>query len=101
MQPAIEALLKNVMQDPLKVTVGIRNATSSIVTQELVYVANDVNKLQYLRDKITTDGFEPPMLIFVQSKVRATELFKELEFYGMNVEVIHGDRKKEERDVII
>ena len=47
------------------------------------------------------EGFEPPMLIFVQSKARAKELYKELIFDGVNVNVIHGDKPKRERDEII
>ena len=41
------------------------------------------------------------MLIFVQSKDRAKQLHKELQFDGLNVDVIHADKKKEERDEII
>jgi len=41
------------------------------------------------------------MLIFVQSKQRAKELFHELVYDGLNVNVIHADKKKEERDEII
>ena len=37
-------------------------------------------------------GFQPPMLIFVQSKERAKELFHELIYDGINVEVIHSER---------
>ena len=47
------------------------------------------------------DGFEPPMLIFVQSKHRAKELFHELVYEGINANVIHGDKKKSERDEIM
>lgn len=41
------------------------------------------------------------MLIFVQSKDRAKELYRELIFEGVNVNVIHADRKKDERDEIM
>lgn len=41
------------------------------------------------------------MLIFVQSKHRAKQLYKELKFDGVNVDVIHADKKKEDRDEII
>ena len=41
------------------------------------------------------------MLIFVQSKKRARELYHELEFDGVNVDVIHGDKRKHERDEIM
>jgi ATP-dependent RNA helicase DDX52/ROK1 len=56
--------------DPIKVQIGIRNATASTVVQKLVYVGSEDGKLQTLRQEIS-DGFEPPMLIFVQSKDRA------------------------------
>ena len=35
------------------------------------------------------------MLIFVQSKDRAKQLYKELKYDGLNVDVIHADKKKE------
>ena len=41
------------------------------------------------------------MLVFVQSKDRAKELYHELIYEGLNVNVIHADKKKEERDEII
>lgn len=34
----------------------------------------------------------PPVLIFLQSKERARELFYELLYDGINVDVIHADR---------
>ena len=39
-----------------------------------------------------SQGFQPPMLIFVQSKDRAKELFHELIYDSINVDVIHSDR---------
>jgi len=75
MQPQIEEILRTVMNDPLKVQIGLRNTTASTVTQELVYVAKDDAKVPTMRQKILESGFAPPMLIFVQSKTRAKELF--------------------------
>lgn len=37
-------------------------------------------------------GILPPVLVFVQSKERAQELFNELIYDGINVDVIHADR---------
>ena len=39
-------------------------------------------------------GFLPPVLIFVQSKDRAKELFHELIYDGYNVDVIHADKSQ-------
>ena len=43
----------------------------------------------------------PPVIIFVQSRERAAALFKELVYDGINVDVIHADRTKKQRDTII
>ena len=85
---------------PIKVQIGIRNATASTVQQRLIYTGNEDGKLTTLRQELR-DGYEPPMLIFVQSKHRAKQLYKELKFDGLNIDVIHADKKKEERDEII
>ncbi len=45
--------------------------------------------------------FRPPLLIFVQSVDRAKQLFHELIYDGMNVDVIHSDRTRTQRDNII
>jgi len=70
------------------------------VKQEIVYCGREDAKLVTLR-QFLKEGFEPPLLCFVQSKNRAHELYKELIFDGVNVNVIHGDKTKIERDEII
>jgi len=46
-----------------------------------------------LRDiELFSQGLSPPVLIFVQTKERAKELFSELIYDGINVDVIHADR---------
>lgn len=100
MQPNILELVKNVMNDPIQIQIGVKNATASCVKQKIVYVGKEDAKLMTLRQELK-EGFAPPMLIFVQSKHRAKELYHELLYDGLNVNVIHGDRKKEERDEIM
>ena len=41
---------------------------------------------------VVGQGFEPPVLIFVQSKERAKALFNELVYDELRVDVIHADR---------
>ena len=41
------------------------------------------------------------MLVFVQNKHRALDLYKELIYEGISVNVIHGDRIKVQRDEIV
>ena len=41
------------------------------------------------------------MLVFVQSVERAKELFHELIYDGMNVDVIHSERTQAQRDNVV
>ena len=43
----------------------------------------------------------PPVLIFVQSVDRAKQLFHELIYDGINVDVIHSERTQAQRDNIV
>ena len=100
MNPVVEDMLKHNMNDPIKIIVGIKNATASNVTQKLVYWGGEDGKIYALRN-IFREGFTPPMLVFVQNKHRALDLYKELIYEGISVNVIHGDRIKVQRDEIV
>lgn len=48
-------------------------------------------------DELTLlQGFAPPVLVFVQSIERAKELFHELIYEGINVDVIHADKTQQQ-----
>lgn len=84
----------------IAVTVGHRNTTTDKVQQELVFVGNEQGKLIAMREMISK-GIQPPVLVFVQSKERAKELFTELLYDGINVDVIHSDRTQLQRDNVV
>lgn len=67
------------------------NSATETVEQELMFVGQETGKLLAMR-QIILKGFQPPLLVFVQSKDRAKELFNELIYDGLNVDVIHADR---------
>lgn len=68
-----------------------RNTATELVDQELLFVGNEHGKLLAFRD-IVKKGISPPVLVFVQSKERAQQLFSELIYDGINVDAIHADR---------
>lgn len=82
---------KHNMKGLVTVTIGQRNAAADLVEQELLFVGNERGKLVAFQNLIKT-GLTPPVLVFVQSKERAQELFNELIYDGINVDVIHADR---------
>lgn len=52
MQPAIETLAKQVMKNPIRVQIGIKNAAAETVEQKIVYVGKEDGKLVTLRQSI-------------------------------------------------
>lgn len=75
------------------------NLPVSTIKQELKYVGTEAAKLQVVRD-IVRDGIQPPILIFLQSKDRAKQLFSELVYDGLNIDIIHSDRNEKERNEV-
>ena len=96
----VEDLARTVLRDPIRIVIGTRNAGAGDIKQRLVFVGKEQGKLLAIR-QVFQDGMKPPIIIFLQSKDRAQELFKELVYDGVNVDVIHSDRTQAQRDNII
>ncbi|XP_071079357.1 probable ATP-dependent RNA helicase DDX52 [Haliotis cracherodii] len=96
----VEEWCKLNLDNVVQVYVGLRNSATETVQQELVFVGTESGKLLAVRN-LVKKGIEPPVLIFVQSKDRAKELFHELIYDGVNVDVIHADRTQLERDNVV
>ncbi|XP_064620528.1 probable ATP-dependent RNA helicase DDX52 [Lineus longissimus] len=96
----VEEWCKLNLDNVVSVYIGARNAATDTVDQELLFVGSESGKLLAIRD-IIRKGFQPPMLVFVQSKERAKELFHELIYDGINVDVIHADRTQLQRENVV
>ncbi|KAJ3200668.1 RNA-dependent ATPase rok1 [Entophlyctis luteolus] len=101
MPSGIEALAKTFMIDPIRVIVGTINSATSSIKQTLKFVGDENGKLIEIRQMAQSGGLKPPALIFVQSIERAKELFNELVYDGINVDVIHSEKSKAQRDAAI
>ncbi|XP_043784797.1 probable ATP-dependent RNA helicase DDX52, partial [Apis laboriosa] len=98
--PIVTKWCRRNLKGLITVTVGHRNAATDLVEQELLFVGAERGKLVALRN-IIQKGILPPVLVFVQSKERAQELFNELIYDGINVDVIHADRTQTQRDNVV
>nr|XP_017030854.2 probable ATP-dependent RNA helicase DDX52 [Drosophila kikkawai] len=85
------------LKNLVRVTIGVQNSATDTVQQELLFVGSESGKLVAMRD-LVRQGLEPPVLVFVQSKERAKQLFEELLYDGINVDVIHAERSQHQRD---
>lgn len=94
---SVEELARTIMHDAVRVIVGRKNSASALIKQKLLYAGSEKGKLLALRQSFA-ESLNPPVLVFVQSKERAKELYKELAFYDIKADVIHADLTQEQRE---
>lgn len=97
----VEEMAKTFMVDECRVIVGTKDGATETIKQELQFVGSEDGKLHALRSLITSGGLKPPVLLFAQSIERAKDLFHELVYDGLHVDVIHSDRPKVQRESVI
>ncbi|CAK4754842.1 unnamed protein product [Aphanomyces euteiches] len=100
MLQGVEEMAQSVLKDPIKVSIGVKNAGASTINQKLMFVGKEEGKLVAMKQLIQ-EGLKLPVLLFVQNKDRAKELYNELVYDEINVGAIHADRTKEQRDKVI
>eukprot|EP00917_Polyrhabdina_sp_WS-2016_P019464 GHVP01041625.1.p2 GENE.GHVP01041625.1~~GHVP01041625.1.p2 ORF type:complete len:440 (-),score=86.45 GHVP01041625.1:404-1723(-) len=83
------------------VSIGSERAAPKGIEQELIFVTREEGKVQAFRQLLALGKITPPCLVFVQSISRAQELFKELVFDGLMVDVMHGDKTQAERAALV
>uniref|UniRef100_A0A183BI23 RNA helicase n=1 Tax=Globodera pallida TaxID=36090 RepID=A0A183BI23_GLOPA len=98
----VEEWCKENLNDVAMACIGPRNSANEMVKQELLFVGWEQAKVSAVRD-IVRRGFDPPALLFLQSKDRAKQLFVELcEFCSeIPIGLISGELSEDECEVIV
>lgn len=97
----VETLAKTFMTNECRVLVGQKDGATATIDQRLEFTGSEDGKLHALRALVQSGGMQPPILLFVQSIARARELFHELVYDGLHVDVIHSERPKAQREAVI
>ncbi|KAI0005368.1 P-loop containing nucleoside triphosphate hydrolase protein [Russula compacta] len=85
-----ERVALDMLRDPLRVVVGLKDTPLPLIAQSLTYVADDHSKLPTLRAYLS-QPYNPPVLIFTSSQPRATSLAEELVLNGIpNIDCLHA-----------
>ncbi|KAF5377310.1 hypothetical protein D9615_006356 [Tricholomella constricta] len=93
-----EKIAMEMLQDPIRVVVGLKDTPLPLISQSLTYVADDPSKLPSLLTYLA-QPYNPPVLIFTSSQPRATSLAEELVLNGIpNVDCLHAGLSKKERE---
>ncbi|XP_059305749.1 DEAD-box ATP-dependent RNA helicase 57 isoform X1 [Lycium ferocissimum] len=93
----VEERARTIMHDAVRVIIGRKNSASETIKQKLVYVGSEEGKLLALRQSFA-ESLNPPVLLFVQNKERAKELYDELKLEDIRPDVIHSDLSQIQRE---
>ncbi|CAJ1947382.1 unnamed protein product [Sphenostylis stenocarpa] len=91
----VEDRARELMHDAVRVIVGRKNMASETIKQKLVFTGSEDGKLLAIRQSFA-ESLNPPVLVFLQSKERAKELYGELAFDNVRIDVIHSDLSQQE-----
>ncbi|XP_076893410.1 DEAD-box ATP-dependent RNA helicase 57-like [Bidens hawaiensis] len=94
---AVEELARTIMHDAVRVIIGRKNSASESINQKLIFVGSEEGKLIALRQTFQ-ESLNPPVLVFVQNKERAKELYEELKLSDNRIDVIHSDLTQLQRE---
>ncbi|KAJ7139579.1 P-loop containing nucleoside triphosphate hydrolase protein [Mycena epipterygia] len=93
-----EKMAMQMLKDPIRVVVGLKDTPLPLISQSLTYVADDPSKLPSLLTYLS-QPYNPPVLIFTSSQPRASSLAQELVLNGVsNVDCLHAGMTKKERE---
>jgi superfamily II DNA/RNA helicase len=93
--PEIRKLAGNFLRDPVLVEVARGNVTADNVRQELLHVHESEKQAALLT--LLADPELSQVLVFVNAKIGARRLARQLQREGVNADEIHGDKTQEER----
>ena len=91
----IKKLAANFLRDPVLVEVSQRNSPADNVRQELMHVHESEKHAALLT--LLADPELTQVLVFVNAKIGARRLARQLQKEGINADEIHGDKTQDER----
>ncbi|KAF5369793.1 hypothetical protein D9758_001379 [Tetrapyrgos nigripes] len=93
-----EKIAMDMLKDPVRVVVGLKDTPLPLIAQSLTYVADDASKLPSLLTYFALP-YSPPVLVFTSTQPRASSLAEELVMNGIpNVDCLHAGMTKKERE---
>lgn len=93
-----EKIAMDMLRDPIRVVVGLKDTPLPLISQSLTYVADDSSKLPTLLQYLA-QPYNPPVLVFVTTQPRASSLAEELVLSGtQNVDCLHAGMTMKERE---
>ena len=105
-RPALEALARDALSEPVRLTIGAVGDANEDVTQVVEVVATDDEKRGWLFARVGHFLRQGTLLVFVSTRLQAEELSREVARTcpmppGQRIECLHGDKTQGERQETI
>ncbi|GJJ75691.1 ATP-dependent RNA helicase DDX42 [Entomortierella parvispora] len=97
-QKRVERLAREVMSDPVRISIGNVGQINSDVTQVIDVLKDDSLKWNWLLSRLSEFEALGSVMIFVSRKSGVVELTENLQNAGVNCQCLHGDMQQQERD---
>lgn len=97
----VEKLAREILSDPVRVTVGEVGMANEDITQVVQVIPSDTEKLPWLLEKLPgmIDGGD--VLVFASKKITVDEVEAQLVQRGFKVAALHGDKDQASRMEIL
>jgi ATP-dependent RNA helicase DDX52/ROK1 len=96
----IEEIIITHIVNSVRISIGSNRIPARSIYQKFVYCTNEEGKLIGIRN-IFRDGFESPMLIFVEGIHRLKYLYDNIKYDMPKTEYLHSKMSKFEREAVI
>ncbi|ONL97297.1 DEAD-box ATP-dependent RNA helicase 24 [Zea mays] len=93
----VERLAREILTDPIRVTVGQVGGANEDIKQVVNVLPSDVEKMPWLLGKLPGMIDDGDVLVFASKKARVDEIEKELNQRGFRIAALHGDKDQASR----
>ncbi|KAB2015762.1 hypothetical protein ERO13_D08G050600v2 [Gossypium hirsutum] len=97
----VEKLAREILSDPVRVTVGEVGTANEDITQHVHVIPSDSEKLPWLLEKLPGMIDEGDVLVFASKKATVDEIESQLSGKGFKVAALHGDKDQASRMEIL
>ncbi|KAI3414409.1 uncharacterized protein J3R85_016415 [Psidium guajava] len=97
----VEKLAREILSDPIRVTVGEVGMANEDITQVVHVIPSDAEKLPWLIEKLPALIDEGDVLVFASKKAAVDEIESQLSQRGFKVAALHGDKDQASRMEIL
>lgn len=101
MPAACERLARKYLRRPAIVTIGVAGQAVDSVEQRVEFVAGDDKRKNRLIEILSMEGFQPPIIVFVNTKQAVDKLSKDLNRSGWSSTTMHSGKNQEQREAAL